>query len=237
LQAVQAGYTEATAGLSTFYAALGRTADEAAIYENTAETQTVPGMKASFLLRAAGAYIRGNDLARAEGILRQVITLTPGELQPYRQLVLQVLAPRKQFVEAKQVLEEGQRNGVDPYTLALISAEAAQVTGANDEQHAALQQAVDLRPRSFDAHLQLGLYYLREQKFDRAALALRQAVALDPRHAPAMYHLGVAEEGRYQFFAAEQAYMRAIELDRGNAEFQQRVQRFRAKMTQTQSTR
>jgi cytochrome c-type biogenesis protein CcmH/NrfG len=119
----------------------------------------------------------------------------------------------------------------------MILAEAAQVTGERDEQQAALQQAVSLRPRSFDAHFQLGLFYVQGQKFDRAALSLRQAIEIDPQHAEAVYHLGIAEEGRYDFFAAEKTYTRAIALDPSNSEFRQRYERFRTKMTQAQETR
>ena len=234
LQAVQAEYENAAVGLSTFYAAVGRTADEAAVYEKIAVTQTGPNMKAGFLLRATGAYLRGNDLKKAEATLRQVITLTPDDLRPYQHLVLRVFAPQEKLAQAKEVITEGLNNGIDPYALSMILAEAAQLTGDRNEQQVALQQATSLRPRSFDAYLQLGLFYLQGQKFDRAALALRHAADIDPQHAWAVYHLGVAEEGRYQFFAAEKAYVRAIELDQSNAEFRRRYEQLRAKTTKTQ---
>jgi len=237
LQALRVGYENAEVGLSTFYAAVGRTADEAALYEKSAAAQSTPTLRASFLFRAATAYLRGDDCEKAEAALRQVVAITPSDLRPYRHLALQVFAPRKQFAQAKTIIEEGRRHGIDPYTLAMILAEAAQVTGERDEQQAALQQAVSLRPRSFDAHFQLGLFYVQGQKFDRAALSLRQAIEIDPQHAEAVYHLGIAEEGRYDFFAAEKTYTRAIALDPSNSEFRQRYERFRTKMTQAQETR
>jgi Tfp pilus assembly protein PilF len=183
------------------------------------------------------AYLRGDDYGKAEAALRQVLAMTPGDPRPYHHLALRVFAPRKQFAQAKTIIEEGKRHGIDPYTLAMILAEAAQVTGERDEQQAALQQAVSLRPWSFDAHFQLGLFYVQGQNFDRAALSLRQAVEIDPQHAGAVYHLGIAEEGRYDFFAAEKTYTRAIALDPSNSEFRQRYEHFHTKMTQVQETR
>ena len=236
LQAQRAGYDTAEVGLRAFYAAVGRSADEAASYEKTAATQNDASLKASLLFHAAGAYLRGHDLERAEAVLRQVINITPSDVRPYRQLALQVFAPRQQFSQAKEVLTDGRSNGIDSYTLAMILAESAQVTGERNEQQAALQQAITLRPRSFEAHFQLGLFYLQEQKFDRAAISLGQAVEIDPQHAWAAYHLGRAEEGRYQFFTAEKAYARAVELERNNVEFRQRYEQFQAKITKTQAT-
>lgn len=133
---------------------------------------------------------------------------------------------------AKAVISEGIKKGADPLSLSLSLAEAAQKAGDQEEAKATLLQALTLQPLSFEAHFRLGLLYLQERNFDRAALSLRKAADLNPRSAPAFYHLGLAEEGRYRFFAAEQAYVRAVALAPDNTGFQRRYEAFLQKVAE-----
>src|SRR5262249_50695188 len=96
----------------------------------------------------------------------------------------------------------------------------------------AVQKALALRQFSFEANFHLGLLYLQEKNFDRAALWLRKAISLRPGDASAFYYLGVAEEGRYRFFDAQRAYAQAVELAPDNMNFRAHYQTFQRKVAE-----
>jgi tetratricopeptide (TPR) repeat protein len=231
-QALRFGTAEAVDGLGAFYAAIGHFAEEGKLYEENAARRKDLRTKRAYLLKAALAYVQSKDAGKAEELLRQIIAVTPTDSQPYQYLATHVFAPQRKIDLARAAIAEGIRQGADPYALSFALAEAAQIAGAKEEVQAALLQALAFRPSSFDVHLRLGLFYVQEQNFDRAALSFRKALDLDPRSSAAFYYLGVAEEGRYQFFAAEKAYARAVELAPGNADFHKRYEAFRQKVAQ-----
>jgi O-antigen ligase/tetratricopeptide (TPR) repeat protein len=222
----------AVSGLGTFYNALGRFAEEGELYEEAARREEKAPVQVRYLLNAGLAYARAGNGGKAEMLLRQATVAAPQDPRAYQYLVLHVFAPQADLATAKTVIAAGIEKGADPLSLYLGLAEAARKAGDREEAKAALQQLLALRPSAYEAYFRLGLLYLQEKNFGRAALALRKAVDLDPHSAVAFYHLGTAEEGRYQFFAAEKAYAQAIALAPENASFQQRYEALRRKVAE-----
>lgn len=64
--------------------------------------------------------------------------------------------------------------------------------------------AARLGLKSWDLFLNLGLAYLGQHEFDRAAKAFKTAVALAPQHPEAHFNLGIADERTNRLDAALQ---------------------------------
>jgi tetratricopeptide (TPR) repeat protein len=135
---------------------------------------------------------------------------------------------------AKAVIPEMVKKRVDRFSLFLSLASMAQRVADREEEKSALLGALEMRPSSFEVTFRLGVLYLQENSFDRAALYFSKVIAFSPRSADAFYHLAVAEEGRYRFFAAGKAYARAVELAPHNTGFQQRYEAFKRKIAENQ---
>jgi len=225
-QALAAGYKGAVGGLGSFYAAVERFADEGKVYEEAALREEDTEVRAHYFLNAGLAYAKAEEREKAEALFRQAAQVAPQDPRAYQYLATQVFAPQGDVASAKAVIVEGKKNGADSFLLLLALAQAAQKAGDRREARAVLQEALMLRPSSFEAHLRLGLLYLQERKFDRAVLSLRRATTLRPDDASAFYQLGMAEEGRYKFFEAQKAYARAVALAPDNTGFRTRYEAF-----------
>jgi adenylate cyclase len=75
---------------------------------------------------------------------------------------------------------------------------AGELETARQEAHLAADKAIALDPSLPEAHVALGVVYMREQELPKATSALRHALELNPRSGDAMQHLGsiAGEEGR-----------------------------------------
>jgi O-antigen ligase/tetratricopeptide (TPR) repeat protein len=236
-QALNSDYAGAVDGLGTFYTAAKRFTEAGRLYEEAALREEETEVQLRYLLNAGLAYARteGEEREKAETLLRQAATISPQDPRPYQYLAVQVFAPRGDVASAKAVIAEGIKNRADTLSLFLSLAEAAQKAGDRKEAKTALQKALALRRFSFEAHFRLGLVYLQEKNFDRAALWLHKATTLRSDDASAFYYLGVAEEKRYQFFEAQRAYARAVELDPDNMNFHSRYAAFQRKVAAQKS--
>jgi tetratricopeptide (TPR) repeat protein len=228
--ALASGDEKALAGLGEFYARLSRFSDEGRLYEAAALKEKKSKAKVNYLLNAALAYLRDREERTAEALFRQAILTAPEDPKPYRYLVTSIYASHGDLDMAKAVVSRGIQKGADPFSLYLSLADAAKKSGDLEEEKSALLQALDFRPSSLETLFRLGLLYLQENNFDRAATYFSKATDLDSRSANAFYHLGLAEEGRYRFFAAEKAYARAIELAPHNAGIQARHEAFKRRL-------
>jgi tetratricopeptide (TPR) repeat protein len=224
------GYSGALEGLANIYASLGRLEERAKLYEDEASKQSDGEARARYLIEAAQAYAQGRRPGRAEALFRQAALAAPSDPRPYHYLAVSIFAPRNDLGSAQAVINQGIDNGADPFVLSLSLAEAAEKVGDLKSAEAALGRAVTLQPASLQTRIRLGLLYLGEGKFDRAALVMRKATDINPFSADAFFNLGRAEEGRYQYFAAGQAYTRALELEPGNAAFQKHYREFRRRL-------
>ena len=229
-QARRYGYEGAIDGLSNFYAGLARFSDRGKLYEQAASEESDTATRVRYLLEAGQSYLRGQRESQAQALFRRAARIAPGDPGPYHYLATAIFAPRRDLRSVEAVIGEGIDNGADPFVLSLSLAEAAQKAGDVKAAEAALNRAVMLKPSSGEAEIRLGLLYLAEGNFDRAALAIRKAADLNPQSADVFYNLGRAEEGRYQYFAAGKAYTRALELDPRNTIFRKQYEEFQRKL-------
>src|SRR5207245_324765 len=118
-QAVASGGQEAVIGLGTFYAGLGRFADEGKLYEEAALRERTLARRPSFLLEGGQAYARAGDGEKAEELLRQAVASAPQNAEAYRYLTILVFAPRNDLESAKTIIAAGIQNGADPFSLLL----------------------------------------------------------------------------------------------------------------------
>jgi Flp pilus assembly protein TadD len=87
------------------------------------------------------------------------------------------------------------------------------MTGRSTEELAEYLTAERLGLKSWDLFLNLGLVYLGQHEFERAAEAFGTAVALGPQHPEAHFNLALAYESTYRMEAA----LREIEIARSLA--------------------
>ncbi|HTY55500.1 MAG TPA: tetratricopeptide repeat protein, partial [Candidatus Binataceae bacterium] len=223
-------YAGAADALANLYAGLGRFDALANLYKDEAFSERHGELRAQYLIQAAQAYLQDHRADDAESMLRQAMRAAPSDPRPYHYLAVAIFVPRNDLASAKAVVKRGISNGGDPFVLTLSLAEAAEKIGDLKSAEDALTRAVALQPDSFQTRIRLGLLYLDESKFDRAALVMRTATAINPQSANAFFILGRAEEGRYQYFAAGKAYTRALELEPGNAVYQKYYREFQRRL-------
>ncbi|MBF8253504.1 MAG: Tetratricopeptide repeat protein, partial [Deltaproteobacteria bacterium] len=142
-KALDRSYPAAGDSLGEFYARSGRFADQAALYEKAALDASDPAKKIDFQLKSGAAYARAKDEAKAEKLLRQIISTKPDDPRAYQQLVTLIHGPRKDLGLAKATVEEGIKNRAPAFVLYLSLAEAAHAAGSPDGRRAALTAAKD----------------------------------------------------------------------------------------------
>ena len=72
---------------------------------------------------------------------------------------------------------------------------------------------MELEPRHHKAWNELGMSYMREGQFDRAAVAFQKQLGVDPSHPQAHNYLGIVLEKQRKYDAAALAFRQQIELN------------------------
>jgi O-antigen ligase/Flp pilus assembly protein TadD len=211
-QAVAAGFPGAFHGVGEFYARLDLPLKEAALYASAAAQSSDPTQRMNFLIDAGKAYARAGYRVTAEAFFRAAMEQAPGDPAPYVALLETVYGPNRDMNSAKTAINEGINAGSDPYELDLAMARAADQAGDADAQERALKDAAAERPEGGEALLGLGEFYLKQGRFDHAALTLQQAANNEPS-ARVWFELGRAEEGGFHYYEAEKAYAQAVAAD------------------------
>jgi hypothetical protein len=85
--------------------------------------------------------------------------------------------------------------------------------GDREGAEQAYEEALRLDPESFDAHYNLGVLLLGNERFEAGQSHLRKATVLDPGSAWASYHLGTSLRERGKRADAIRAYAEAFRLD------------------------
>ena len=179
----------------------------------------VPCCAASDPCADATAALRRNDLAQAEGLLKQCITVQPDQLLPYIQLCsiyqsqgrdsdLQktALEGMKKFPGEKRFyITVGNRAGREKkYQEAIEVFEEAHRRWPDDEL---------FRKNLAAAHLGFGKQLMAADKYREAEAELRQATKLSPGDVEAHWNLGRALHNILRSDEAVQEFDAAIELD------------------------
>src|SRR5438445_4969097 len=181
-RALAAGYGASFHEFATFYLLLGRYRDAAGVYAEAARRQSDAQIEASYLIDAGSNYARADDYPDAERSLRSAITLDPYNAKAYGEMAKWVLLPNA--AAAKAMVDDGIRNGADPFELNVVLAHAAKDRHDQDTATAALERALRYRS-SYSQIMELGDVYVVQRRYDRAVVTYRQAVELQSDSAPA----------------------------------------------------
>ena len=155
----------------------------------------------------------GTAAYRASSRLRRLLPLVPllllGPLLPYL-LATTTSDSLARAIEVQRVLvEDRPGDGALWSDLGNLLALAGELEAAEQAYLEALRLAPDL----FDAHYNLGLLLLGEERHDAAASHLREAAELDPGSAWARYQLGSSQRALGRRGDAIRAYAEAFRLD------------------------
>jgi tetratricopeptide (TPR) repeat protein len=219
--AVAHSYEGSVGSLAQFYSVEGREAAAAEVYEDAARAEEDSSSQLRYWLAAGEAYARAGKRGKAQQLFTAAVELAPDDPGPYRDLIVLVYGPEKNFTSATKAIQSAMSNGISPVSLYLSVEEAAEAAGDNKTAEGALRQAVGYEP-SYSNLLRLGRFYLQHGEFQRATEPTRRAVELNPQSGEAYFDLAQAEEGAYQYSAARTDYQRAIALAPDNLEFKVR---------------
>jgi tetratricopeptide (TPR) repeat protein len=157
------------------------------------------------------------------------ISNDPEDSRPYVDVTSLVLGPQHQLKAAARLIARGVEAGAYAPALFRALAGAADVDGDRELAETALKDSVEARP-TLDALIRLGVFYLAQAKYGRAALAFRRATETEPRSAEAYYYLGVAEEGDYAYSDADKDFAKAVQLAPANAGYRDHYIEFERKV-------
>jgi tetratricopeptide (TPR) repeat protein len=231
-QALERHERGAVEGLAEYYNAQHRYVGAAEDYARAATSERDRALRESYLIDAGVAYAQAGDFTRAQTLFDQEITQDPADERPYRYLVTLVLGPRHDLKAAQSVIARGVREGADAAVLYDALATVAQTDNDRDLTEAALKESVAARP-TYPALFHLGMFYLDDAKYSRAALIMRRATASFPQSADAYFYLAVAEERDYRFSEAEKDFSRAVKLAPSNVGFRDHYADFEHKVAES----
>jgi O-antigen ligase/predicted Zn-dependent protease len=224
-KALDRSYPAARDSLGEFYARSSRFADQAALYERAALDASDPAKKIVFQLKSGAAYARANDEAKAEKLLRQVISTNPDDPRAYQRLVALIYGPRKDLGSAKATVEEGIKNRAPAFFLYLSLAEAAHAAGSPDGRKAALTAAKDnIKSAVREDQDPYSLYLLladaasKTQDREREKAALSEALRFKPRSSNALYRLANLYMQERNFDRAAFHFSQLTNINRNSAD-------------------
>ncbi len=226
-RAIASDYPDSSQALADFYRVLGRFDQQAQILEWAARSEHDRHVRCDLLTQAGVAYASAGERRDAARSFDEAIAAEPTNPDPYRYMAQALLAPAKEFDQAREVLSQGIARGADRLTLLMAAAGMERQAGNLEAAEAPLKQAAQLQPYNFEVALGLGELYLAEGKFDQSAAWLKKATSIDPQSAPAFFALAQAEDNGYQYYAAGRDYARAAELAPGNQSYSVRYAEFR----------
>lgn len=137
--------------------------------------------RANMLWKQGSRYLERNRADKAVDVMRQALQLEPSRLEG-RLNMGAALYLTKQYEEAvthfKYVLAFEQQN-----TMALLNLAACyDALGDLENSVAVLEQLVKERPQWKDAHYNLAVAYVKQEKYDEATEALKAELQLNPKH-------------------------------------------------------
>lgn len=80
------------------------------------------------------------------------------------------------------------------------------------------REILAIYPKHFEAHQNLGISLMLQNRMEEAKTALWSSIAINPGYSRSHYHLGEVLERQGQFEEAENSYRRALDVDSGFAE-------------------
>jgi len=157
------------------------------------------------------------SFAEAAGEFRQVLTMTPSNVEAHA-LLAESLLKQQKFDEA--AVQYQQFLNARPTDLGALMNLGIAFAGAGrqDDSIAAFRRAVDINPQDGGAQRNLARALLGKGAFDEAASYARQAVRLRPDDPVALDELGLALAGQRKWEEAIIELRRSLQLDPNDAE-------------------
>jgi len=219
-KAIGEDHAGALYSLAHFYARTQRPNDQAALYEEAAASSPDPGIKADYLLKAADAAIRAEDLSTAEKSLLEATRLEPDNTAHFIKLITRVYLPRKDLDGAREAVAQGIQNGADAMTLQIALAQAAQQSGEKKIAATALQDAManegngsgDIQER-FRSYIRLARIAGSLGENEVQEEALYTAIQLQPNSYEALVQVGSLQEAREDYTRAAFYYRKATRVN------------------------
>lgn len=191
-RAVRRASPGALLALGEFYAAVGRFAEQATLYERASQEEKNASRKIDLLLRAGIAYARAENFAKAERIMSDAIVSDRSDPRAYEYLIREIYGGRKDLLGAKQTVAEALRHGAPALNLNIALAEAAHRVGHAEEASSALAAAkaavVEAAKESypFEMYLQLADGAARVGDREHELNAMLAAAELQPTDSEAL---------------------------------------------------
>ncbi len=224
-RALARGYPDALGSLAGFYARLGRYPDQAALYEQAAQTEKDDAKKIQFLLDAGLGYAKGQNEAKAELLLHNATATLPTDPRAYHHLATAIYGARKDLAGAKEIVAKGIKNGAPPFALYLALAEAAKKAGSAEDSKAALSSAKgEIEKLSKTGQDPFPLYLLLADAArtagdrDEERAALLAAVELRPRSSDTLFRLASVYMQDNSFDRAAYLYARIANINPNSAD-------------------
>jgi tetratricopeptide (TPR) repeat protein len=230
LAAVAHGYADAVDNFAGFYAALGREADEACLYDAAARRAINRGSRERYLLGAGDAYAVMREYSHAENDYFEARETDPMSEAPYDALIGKVYIPTGRFDAAGKLIDSAVRSGLEAYPLLCVLGSGAAATGANREAALAFARAVEARPSGSQAIAGLGRAYAALGQYAKSAFWLERAVDARPESCQLRFEFAQAEEGAYNYIGAQRDYEKANRICGNDAIVAARYESFKLKL-------
>ena len=167
--------------------------------------------KADLLFHKAFIAHQAGHLAEAEALYRQVLQITPLDMETLY-LLGTACSQRGRFDEAEKYLKRSLQ--IQPDHPEALNSLGMTLRGQKKMTEAirCFRRAVDLKPEYVDALSNLGSALEVDGQIDEAEASLRKALALNPDTANVHYNLGLVLSARDQFELAAKHFLRGLEL-------------------------
>ena len=195
--------------LAELYTTLGRM-EEARTVLAPVESRATSDPAAAVALGTG--YKRANAWNDAETWLRKALELRPGDIDAQFQLG-QVLAAKKQYDEAIQVLTAAAKAAPERPEIALRLAVVFEEIGRLDDAAAAYENLLKGDAPSVELMGRAGRFYVRQGKTDRAGELGERILAIKETEAAGHFLRGEAKYRRGEYAEARASFRRAADLE------------------------
>jgi tetratricopeptide (TPR) repeat protein len=195
--------------LAELYTTLGRM-EEARTVLGPVESRAASDPAAAVALGTG--YKRANAWSDAETWLRKALELRAGDIDAQFQLG-QVLAAKKQYDEAIQVLTEAAQAASDRPEIALRLAVVFEELGRLDEAASAYERLLQGATPSVELMARAGRFYVRQGKAERAGELGERILAIKDSEAAGHFLRGEAKYRSSDYAEARASFRRAADLE------------------------
>ncbi len=99
------------------------------------------------------------------------------------------------------------------YSADYLQALSAMKKGKLKEAQQLLRKVIKHQPKLSNAHVNMGIIYLRNHSLNEAENSFQYALKINPDNIYALNHLGILYRQQGKFSAAKKAYKKAIDID------------------------